>query len=181
MMRRDDVMMLRECVLQCSREVCRSSSIPIGPEVEDVFEAGIAGQVAAFIGFGGKQLRGTLTLVAPFELMRAAYPMPARGGAPAPDADVLDWAGELANELLGRITNRLSALGVELMCSTPKAIHVDLPRILAATPMTVCALRLHCGSDQLGVWFDAVSDEPALFPSAPAPVAWVAEGEVTLF
>ena len=33
------------------------------------------GQLAAFIGFSGDLMRGTLTLVAPFSLMRATYPL----------------------------------------------------------------------------------------------------------
>ena len=182
-MQRADVMVLRACVLQCSRDVFSACSIPIDPCVVDVAELGMTGQVATFIGFGGALLRGTLTLVAPYALLHDAYPIPPRGGAQVSEAEVLDWSGELSNQLLGRIKNKLAARGVELMASTPKAMRVEQPRIQGSTSMTVCALLFHSGDARLGVWFDAVtSREEALFASTEGPVEECQmEGEMMLF
>ena len=182
-MQRADIAVLRECVLQCARDVFAACSIPITPDLEEVSELGMISQVATFIGFSGKVLRGTLTLVAPFSLLHAAYPIPPQAGAEVLEAEILDWSGELSNQLLGRIKNKLAARGVELMASTPKALRAHRSRIQRSTAMTVCALQFWSGDARLEVWLDAMtSEEEALFASTPPAVEeGPLEGEVTLF
>lgn len=184
-MQRADVIELRDCVLQCSRDVLPACAIPIGLDVGDIDDSGLemSAQVVTFIGFSGPLLRGTLTLVAPFTLLHAAYPIPPCAPTEVPEADVLDWSGELVNQLLGRIKNRLAPRGVELMASTPKSLRADQPRIQRTTSTTICALRFSSGPARLGVWFDAVTiDERSLFPPTSTPgEACLLEGEVTLF
>ncbi len=180
-----DLLELRDCVLQCSRDVLSACAIPIGLDVDDIDDSGLemSAQVATFIGFGGALLRGTLTLVAPFALLHAAYPIPICAPAEVPEADVLDWSGELVNQLLGRIKNRLAPRGVEIMASTPKSLRADQPRIQRTTSTTICALQFSSGPARLGVWFDAVAiNERSLFAlTLPPGEACLLEGEVTLF
>jgi hypothetical protein len=52
----------------------------------------------------------------------ATYPLPPPDALPSPD-DVDDWARECANQLLGRVKNRLGARGVQMSVSTPTALR----------------------------------------------------------
>jgi len=77
--------------------------------------------IVAAIGFGGDDLRGSVTLAATREFVRATHPATVRGETPS-EADLLDWCSELANQLLGRLKNKLLSYGVMLFLSTPSAV-----------------------------------------------------------
>jgi hypothetical protein len=68
---------------------------------------------AATIGFTGASMRGALLLAPTETALARTYPS---GKQPH------DWASELANQLLGRIKNRLVSYGVEICPSVPVAI-----------------------------------------------------------
>lgn len=82
-------------------------------------EPGLVGS----IGFVGAMMRGVLT----WELSIAT----ARASSGRDDVtDVCDWVGEMTNQLLGRIKNKLLGHGLELLLSTPTVIYgctVDAP------------------------------------------------------
>jgi len=82
---------------------------------------------AGVVGFTGPSLRGTLVMAAPFELIANARPARARQQplSRKSSADwifVRDWVGELANQVLGRIKNRLHLYGVAFDVSPPAAL-----------------------------------------------------------
>ena len=89
---------------------------PPGPQVP--------GEVllAVSIGVSGPGLRGALVIAARPGFFVSTYPLPPAEALPAPD-DVDDWARECANQLLGRVKNRLSARGVQMSVSTPTALR----------------------------------------------------------
>jgi chemotaxis protein CheX len=64
-------------------------------------------QLAAVIGFLGTQVKGSLTVRAPTL------------------HEVSDWAGEIANQLLGRLKNKLLPHGVSFAMTTPAMIYGD--------------------------------------------------------
>jgi hypothetical protein len=86
--------------------------------------AGGAGEVllAVSIGFSGPGLRGALVMAARPGFFSATYPLPMPGAGLTPD-DLDDWAREAANQLLGRVKNRLGARGVQMSVSTPTALR----------------------------------------------------------
>ena len=71
----------------------------------------------AVIGFGGETLRGSLVLDLPGPVLSRTHP---RHSEHAPDLE--DWAGELANLLLGRIKARLLPFDVVIQLSTPLVV-----------------------------------------------------------
>jgi CheY-specific phosphatase CheX len=73
--------------------------------------------IGASIGFTGRMVRGALVLVSTRRLVEMALPQEIRAGVT--DSHVADWMGELANQLLGRIKNKLVSHGVVLDMSTP--------------------------------------------------------------
>ncbi|MBN2192989.1 MAG: chemotaxis protein CheX [Polyangiaceae bacterium] len=85
------------------------------------------------LGFTGSQLRGSVLLAGtegPFAVSR-----PAQG-------QVRDWVGELTNQLVGRLKNRLRERGAEIAPSTPVVLQGEhiapLPRHLLIPLMFDC-------------------------------------------
>jgi CheY-specific phosphatase CheX len=64
------------------------------------------------IGFTAAKLRGNLALLIPSEVIRVTQS----------GSDAMDWAGELTNQYLGRLKNKLIGYGVALEISTPLVV-----------------------------------------------------------
>lgn len=134
-----------------------------------------AGELAlcAVMGFGGKQLRGALVLAATRE--------PLEKTNPGDSTSQRDWIGELANQLMGRVKNRLLGLGVEILLATPACLSGDN---LSLTPTRLRAPHVFAaGTGVVCVWLDCEhADDFDLPPGPPAePGAAIAEGEAVLF
>jgi hypothetical protein len=124
---------------------------------------------AGVIGFTGG-MRGTLVLAPTRALLERSH-----HGAPC---EFRDWAGELANQLLGRINNQLRAYGLELHVTTPVIIK---GQYLASVSQG--ELPIHCFAASPGnvsVWLDAelaANADLTTRSAAPGPV----EGEAIIF
>ena len=96
---------------------------------------------------------------------------------------MLDWAGEIANLLLGRIRNKVALRGVELQMSTPKSMFATHMWIKGATSSSICVLRSGTESDgPIGVWLDAVLAEGVVLEELPTkPPEAIAEGDQLFF
>jgi hypothetical protein len=79
-------------------------------------------QLLSMIGFSSPLLSGSLLLALPHSLVEQALP--------APGASLADWSGELANQVLGRLKNRLLNQVV---------IHVSLPAVVAGESLQLPA------------------------------------------
>ncbi len=129
--------------------------------------------VCGVMGFGGKLLRGSLVLIATREPLQRTNPDGLGSDR--------DWACELANQLMGRIKNRLLSLGVEILLATPAGLSgVNLspstaersaPQIFSAANGYIC------------VWLDCEHAPGFELGREPLPNAEVAvpEGETLLF
>lgn len=73
--------------------------------------------LASVIGYTAPGICGSVALQVPRAALRESYP----GGTPTP-AQLEDWIGELANQLLGRFKNKLLPYGVSLGMSTPSTV-----------------------------------------------------------
>jgi len=157
----------------CCRELFSSYQLETQPRDRSDFPAADELAVCAVMGFGGKLMRGSLVLVATREPLQLTNPDGLGSDR--------DWVCELANQLTGRIKNRLLARGVEILLATPaglsgvnlspKANILRAPQVFSAANGFVC------------VWIDyecadgfELRDE--LLPSAEVPMA---EGETLLF
>jgi hypothetical protein len=106
------------------------------------------------IGYCGRGIRGSLALAGSGEVLGASNPV---AGEPS-----RDWAGELANQLMGHVKSRLLAYDVEVYLSTPTVLrgeHLTIHSHSDAPP------RLFTGAagrgGLVGVWID-VETSPAL-------------------
>jgi CheY-specific phosphatase CheX len=179
-MRPSDVAEVRKIVVDSARQVFPKCGIPIGEQRETVEESPSTKRLVAVMGFSGGSLRGSLALVAPVEVMKAAYPLP----LPAAqwELDVFDWSGEVANRLLGRIKNALAERGVEVEPSTPRVLHADSLHAVGTTRRMICSIAFLTKESWIEVWFDAITgqEHSLLSPPDPSRVA-PPEGDILLF
>lgn len=143
----------------------------------------VAAQVmVASIGLAGPCFRGALVLRAAPAFFRAVYPPELRKSA-LTTSEVFDWAGEMANQLLGRMKNRLARLGLDFHLSTPTVVMGDRLRLglgrFAATPI---AHGVAVAGAPVEIFFEIVHDEgKALLPATGPVMVASLEGEGLLF
>jgi hypothetical protein len=179
-MRDSDKKELVECVETCAIDVCSSCGIAVDACSDGPSSQNTASSIVAMVGYAGPVMRGTLTIVAPQRLVRACYPVSAESVGLH---ELFDWWGEVANQFLGRVKNKLVGRGVEIHQSTPKSLLADQLRFLVSD-QSISVFEVASGDDRIGVWFDAESNgSAALFTASPsvAPAPAAAEGEMFLF
>lgn len=133
---------------------------------------------AAIVGFTEADIRGALTVTCTDSLLYKSYP------ASAPqwtNVDLRDWAGELGNQLLGRLKNQLSRRQLSLQVSTPVAMHAQ---VLGAPPLDeLLGQWLHFGTLEGDFWvrldFQAPPDWQLQSPDEDAD--HMEEGDLLLF
>jgi hypothetical protein len=74
-------------------------------------------QLISTIGFSSATLNGSLLLAIPNVVMQQTLP--------TPDANLADWSGELANQLLGRLKNKLLNYEVVINLALPVVVSGD--------------------------------------------------------
>ena len=125
------------------------------------------------IGFTGDQLRGTLMLATTAE--------PLGDSSPVGPSQLRAWIAELANQLLGRIKNRLSAHGASIYLSTPVVLQ---GQHLAPMPRTNLLPLAFAGSSggHVCVWVETEHEDGfVLAPAAAHDPGAIAEGELMMF
>jgi CheY-specific phosphatase CheX len=85
-------------------------------------------QLVSLLGFTGRNLRGCMTLVtSPKTALRLQKPV-IQGLQNPPDA--CDWVGEVVNQLLGRLQNKLHRVGVDIQMATPHTVQGEAIRLV---------------------------------------------------
>jgi CheY-specific phosphatase CheX len=165
---------LREAAI----ELFASHGLEVAPEMA----AGEAGgdPLVSAIGFTAATMRGTLVLSVGRDLAAASLPGSLRGGGASLDL-LVDWTGELSNQLLGRIKTRLCSVGLEIALSTPMVFVGTAMRHFARSCPVQRAHRLR-GAGSCLVEFLACFDEGVEIGEAVAEGASSApEGEAIFF
>lgn len=140
--------------------------------------------ILAIIGFGGADMRGSLVLSANCGMLRSSFPVKQRVDAdPGPCPEHLqDWAGELANQLLGRFKSRLLAHGITLQLGTPTTVSgLELRVRSCGGELQSKPLFLYSGDDWLVVRLDALASADVTLSESPEAGLAAAEGDVLLF
>ena len=78
-------------------------------------------EVAAVLGYTGEQAKGSIVVTTTRHVVDRSHPNHGMG-MPVTEADLVDWAGEMANQMLGRIKNQLVVRGVSFNMATPTAV-----------------------------------------------------------
>lgn len=161
---------LHDIIEDCATGLFESYGLSVQPESSgDPSGMGMAG----IIGFTHAKMRGTLIIAATEEILEST-----RGTGS--ESRGRDWVAELANQLLGRIKNKLVARGVELDMTTPLAIrgqHLSM----AFEDEQLISVPMRSEDHPIRVWFDfdAADDLTLQANGAAADVA--SEGDMLLF
>jgi chemotaxis protein CheX len=170
-------------------QMCREMLAPSGESFEvvlvDPAPAGTDEQdmLAASVGLGRSRLRGALVVLASPSFFRATYPGEAVRETGVADEDLADWAGELGNQLLGRIKNRLCQLGLEFSVGAPTVVRGGRLRLRPGDGPSRVACRLRVRNERVDLFLEIIAEdgEPLLTASAaPAPTTST-EGDTLLF
>ena len=106
------------------------------------------------VGFCGRGVRGSLAVAGSRATLCASNP--------SPSSSVRDWAGELANQLIGQVKSYLLAYGVEIDFSTPVVLSGAHLAVRAQPSQAPCLFTCAGGSELVGVWID-VETRPGFF------------------
>ncbi len=163
---------LNDVIAECTTALFEAYGVPMTveatgalPEIDELVVSGT-------IGFTGEDMRGTLVLCANSQLL----------DSPAfRDSTSRAWIGELANQLLGRVKNRLLPFGVTIHLSTPMTMHGHNLQPEPNSPESP-SFSLVGASERAVVWFDLETSKTlSLVPQPNADAPTQAEGDLLLF
>jgi hypothetical protein len=137
-----------------------------------------AGLLAASIGLSGQAVRGALVVVARPTFFKHTYPQEL--GVPRNEGDLSDWAGELVNQLLGRIKNRLSSYGVDFTTSMPTVVRGDRLQLGTEDPPSVLRFMI-VGNERVDVHFEIERNDDQPLMGKESAEAASPEGHAFLF
>jgi CheY-specific phosphatase CheX len=139
------------------------------------------GAVVASVGLSGRDVKGALVLMGDVDFLRSIYPAELSGATIA-ENDLADWAGEVANQLLGRLKNRFCRRGLDFSISTPTVIRGVRLQISGAEPGSGIHHRLVLDQRPVDVYFQvARQDDQPLLQDEESTSTASAEGETLLF
>lgn len=111
---------LQEIVVQGTKDFFSQNG------VEKINDSKAAGNAEAFqwtgiIGFSGDLIRGSFAVTCQSGLLNHTHPNISMG-MPVEEADRVDWLGEIANQVLGRIKNLTLEYSVNFSLSAPSVV-----------------------------------------------------------
>ena len=136
--------------------------------------------ILATMGLGAEDLRGALLVMAAPAFFRSTYPLATPLASPS-ENEVLDWAGELANQALGRVKNRFGTLGCLFSLGIPTVVCGEDMRIDIAVNRPLASLRGRVGDQEVVVvlQIERTNGGPLFRPNEMTTT--VGEGEGFLF
>jgi chemotaxis protein CheX len=139
-----------------------------------VSDAGAVGhEVVAVIGYAADEVRGGLALGVTKRLAEKTMP--------TPDTPVYDWAGELANQILGRVRNRMLAYKLDIQISTPVVLHGLGVQVAPPGHTGVRVASYQSGNEVVQVLLEARFEQGYVLPEKDDGEGVVDEGEMLLF
>lgn len=169
MSKNDEV--IERCVSECCLSLFEDYKLPLLRIREGDLHHGAPLLFCGVVGFSGDQMRGTLLLATSRE--------PLGRTSPTTDASLREWIAELANQLLGRIKNRLVPRGVLLHMSTPVVLRGQ--HIAPVSRAELVPYAFACEGGTVCVWFDAEVVDGIDLTQEVAVEGVITEGTSTLF
>ena len=136
--------------------------------------------IASFIGFTGG-VKGSLVIAGSSSVFDETYPRLPRSRLPLSRADRLDWAGEMVNQILGRMKRRFCERGVDFDVSSPAVVNGRHILGRSEGKQGVFELAFDAGNGTITVCLEvAVPEDGVVFPPRAHPIACSEEGELWL-
>jgi hypothetical protein len=137
---------------------------------------------AGVIDFSSDALSGKLVLASSFDFFASSRPASAPRVLLRPEsaADwllVRDWSMELANQLLGRIKNRLCSMGVFVNARPPKAVSGH-SLLVTLRERKGASLAFGGHDHEVLIWFEATSNDSLRRGPGVEPIG---EGQIVNF
>jgi len=150
-----------------------------GIDVRVVPGADVSIEYAATIGFASHGMRGMIGLgMSPGTLQR----MTSRDQPVGTTYNAEDWLAESANQLLGRLKNKLLRYGVTLSIALPTVLQGVRLQFLATGTTTLWTHALDSDLGPFWVWLDVRCDEELVLAIVDDPnLEATPEGELLLF
>jgi CheY-specific phosphatase CheX len=143
-------------------------------------------EVAGLVAFQGERLRGSLVLLGTFEVVAKTRAGLASNSVVSRSVArdwilMRDWVGELANQLVGRVKNRLLAFGLDMVVAPPVPLSGRALALALQQRREPREFAFGRGEDVLWVVVD-FQEEPPLSSTTPvAAEAPAKEGDVIEF
>jgi CheY-specific phosphatase CheX len=171
---------VRSVVTDACVEMLAAYGLPVGCIEPGRLIALSEHDIAGFIGFTGR-VRGSLIFAASSKVFVSTFPIAA--GAPEPPLpDLLDWAGEMTNQTLGRIKRRFCQRGIDFDTSTPTAVNGRHLGGRSPARDGIIDLVLTAGEELVSVRFEVVPPaDGQIFKLPVEPIACSEEGDLVLF
>jgi CheY-specific phosphatase CheX len=126
--------------------------------------------LCGIIGFTGDKVRGSLLLGLTDEPIQRSNPT---------ETAPRDWVAELANQLAGRLKNRLLAYGTEIYISVPVVLRGEHIAPVPRRTLDPCALTP--GNGAVYVWAEVEVADDYTLPTEPLEEQGAEEGSSFLF
>ena len=136
------------------------------------------GQLGSVVGFTGTNMRGGLAFVAPAALVAQLLPVPRAEGRA--ELQLRDWSAEIANQLIGRFKNKLSARAFDFDVGTAVCFKGSTMSITFPPQTSEASICLTISWAGVSVYLDCAFVEGAVLPDGPT-LQIIPEGDVLLF
>jgi len=165
--------LLDQLVVESTLALFETSKVPL-THVESSQEPC---QLVGIIGFAGPKMRGVLGLSLSPNLASNAVE-----DASANDSSIDDWVAESANQLLGRLKNKLLPHGVAITAALPVVLRGIEVRLAPRTSDPVSVYSFMNNDDSAVVWLDLQTNGVVTLATvAGQPEDPMAEGDMMLF
>jgi CheY-specific phosphatase CheX len=164
---------LDELVVDCAIALFESADITL-TRVEAALQPC---ELVGIIGFAGTGIRGVVGLSMSPKLASRAL-----NGTTESEPQLDDWVAEAANQLLGRIKNRLLQRGITISAALPIVLRGIEVRVAQRTAAPIRVYRFAVGSESVVVWLDLQTHGEIVLADAVAPTEQpMDEGDMLLF
>ena len=136
--------------------------------------------LVASVGLSGQDVKGALVVMGCPEFFQSIYP--SELSPSAVEDDLADWAGEVANQMVGRLKNRFCQRGLDFSISTPTVNRGVRLHVCRGDQQSVIHRSLSVEAMLVDVYLQiARKDDRPLFTEESTTGAASSEGETLLF
>jgi CheY-specific phosphatase CheX len=136
-------------------------------------------ELGSIVGFRGAGLRGGLAFVAPAHLVARMLPVPKQPARA--EIQLRDWSAEIANQLVGRLKNKLANHAIDFDVGTPVCFRGSSIRLSFLPEADGLTLDFAAGDEAVRVYLDCATTQTEDAGGGSAAPRIVTEGEVVLF